>query len=155
MSLSLYPTSLPWRQLIKASTRYRLLGTKETRHTTQYQDNGHSFVWFYCIKRALLLFPLLNSTNFVLFWTQFKLLSKWLPTEYSFVLMLINSRFFVLAQQHGRHDVTRVALLRYRFRKTKGSKVIKNSKIKHQTIARTIVSLLCLCIEFALSFHCF
>ena len=139
----------------KASTRHRLLETKETRHTTQYQDNGHSFVWFYCINRALLLFPLLNSTNFVLFRTQFKLLSKWLPTEYSFVLMLIKSRFFVLAQQHGRLDVTRLALFRYRFCKTKGSKVIKNSEIKRQTIAQTIVSLLCLCIEFALSFHCF
>ena len=99
--------------------------------------------------------PAIDSTNFVLFWTQFKLLSKWLTTDYSFVLMLIKSRFFVLAQQHGRHDVTRLALFRYRFCKTKGSKVIKNSKIKRQTKARTIVSLLCLCIEFALSFHCF
>ena len=159
MCLFWYPTWLPQQQFINASTQHRLLETKETRYSTQYQDNGHSFVWFYCIKRAFILFLLFNSTNFVVFLGQFKMAANWIffcrHANTVDKLFQCGSRFFVLAQQYCHRDVTCVALFRYRFRKTKDPKFIKNPKIKSWTKLQTIDSLLCLCIEFALFFSLF
>ena len=74
-----------------------------TRSTTQYPD-GNSFVWFYCIKKLSLLFLILNSTVFILFWGlaplfwpmgSYSLLSSDVlknggRLEFSFVFMLIS-----------------------------------------------------------------
>ena len=39
-----------------SSVSYASLENREKRYTTQYQDNGHSYLWFYCIKNVSLLF---------------------------------------------------------------------------------------------------